>query len=258
MPLNNPAGLSTFIVCGNERIECLGSYPAFEYAGEHSLTKESVHHELLSGMQKGNLDSVTADAHGKIKKETVVLQGVSVTRVTFDIGAKWSNDLKEYAGTNSCQLPHVALVLSGTLRVVMDDGSQQDFSKNDVMLLPPGHDAWSVGSEPCVFVEFSRGNELLHWRSQPLKTCRSKRLLQAAEARRRTDIDRRDFGPTLTPVGVGGGGGDRHPATVTRDPPSLWSATVRRIVPSKMGPIEEGHQVNFAASGPEALTGARG
>jgi hypothetical protein len=110
-------------------------------------------------MQKGNLDSAKSDAHGKIKKETVALQGVSVTRVTFDVGAKWSNDLKGYAGTDSCKLPHVALVLSGTLRVVMDDGSQQDFSKNDVMLLPPGHDAWSVGNEPCVFVEFSRGND---------------------------------------------------------------------------------------------------
>jgi hypothetical protein len=73
------------------------------------------------GMQKGNLDSVKSDAHGKIKKETVTPQGV----------------LKDYAGTDSCQLPHVALVLSGTLRVVMDAGSQQDFSKNDVMLLPP-------------------------------------------------------------------------------------------------------------------------
>ena len=110
-------------------------------------------------MQKGNLDSIEADAHGKIKKQTVALSGVSVTRVTFGVGAKWSTDLKDYAGTNSCQLPHVALVLSGTLRVIMDDGSQQDFSRNDVMLLPPGHDAWSVGNEPCVFVEFSRGND---------------------------------------------------------------------------------------------------
>jgi len=124
--------------------------------------KTSLKEAIMSyfpGMQKGNLDSVKADAHGKIKKETVALQGVSVTRVTFDVGAKWSNDLKNYAGTDSCELPHVALVLSGTLRVVMDDGSQQDFSKNDVMLLPPGHDAWSVGDEPCVFVEFSRGND---------------------------------------------------------------------------------------------------
>ena len=39
------------------------------------------------GMQKGNLDSVKADEHGKIKKETVDLEGVSATRVTFDVGA---------------------------------------------------------------------------------------------------------------------------------------------------------------------------
>src|SRR5690242_7889676 len=31
--------------------------------------------------------------------------------------------------------------------------------KKDDMLLPHGHDAWSVGNEPCVFVEFSRGND---------------------------------------------------------------------------------------------------
>ncbi len=57
------------------------------------------------GMQKGNLDSIKADEHGKIRKETVALNGVSVTRVTFDVGAKWSNDLKDYAGTHSCELP---------------------------------------------------------------------------------------------------------------------------------------------------------
>ena len=58
-----------------------------------------------------------------------------------------------------CQLPHVALVLSGKLHVVMDDGSSEDFNKNNVMLVPPGHDAWTVGDEPCVFVEFSRGSD---------------------------------------------------------------------------------------------------
>ena len=102
------------------------------------------------GMQKGNLDSVKTDEHGKIKKETVSLQGVSVTRVTFDVGAKWSNDLKGYAGTDSCQLPHVALVLSGTLRVVMDDGSETEIGPGEVFAIPPGHDAEVVGDEICV------------------------------------------------------------------------------------------------------------
>jgi hypothetical protein len=110
-------------------------------------------------MQKGSLDAAKADTHGLIKKETVELNGVSVTRVTFGVGAKWSKDLKEYAGTHSCQLPHVAVVVAGTLHVEMDDGSVEEFSKNDIMMLPPGHDAWSVGSEACVFIEFSRGND---------------------------------------------------------------------------------------------------
>ncbi|HZA36147.1 MAG TPA: cupin domain-containing protein, partial [Vicinamibacterales bacterium] len=92
-------------------------------------------------------------------KETVALEGVSVTRVAFHPGARWSEDLKAYAGTKSCELPHVAVVLSGRLHVVMDDGSEEEFSTNDVMMLPPGHDAWCVGDEPCVFVEFSRGND---------------------------------------------------------------------------------------------------
>ncbi|MBD8688869.1 cupin domain-containing protein [Rhizobium skierniewicense] len=110
-------------------------------------------------MQIGCLDAIEPDVYGLIKKQTVDLEGVSVTRVTFSVGAKWSNDLKAVHGTESCILPHVGLVLSGVLRVRMNDGQEMDFGKNDVMLLPPGHDAWTVGDEPCVFVEFSRGND---------------------------------------------------------------------------------------------------
>lgn len=115
---------------------------------------------VLTAMQKGSLDAAEPDVHGRITKESVELEGVTVTRVTFNPGARWSADLKPYAGTDSCLLPHVGVVLDGTLRVVMDDGSEADFCANDVMLLPPGHDAWAVGERPAVFVEFSRGNDL--------------------------------------------------------------------------------------------------
>jgi hypothetical protein len=110
-------------------------------------------------MQKASLDDLPPDVHGKISKQTAHLDGVDVTRVTFDVGARWSTDLKPHAGTDTCSLPHVAVVLSGTLHVVMADGSEEDFSAGDVMLLPPGHDAWTLGDAPCTFVEFSRGND---------------------------------------------------------------------------------------------------
>ena len=67
--------------------------------------------------------------------------------------------LEGYAGTELCELPHVALIQQGTLRVVARDGSQEDYSAGDVMLLPPGHDAWTVGDGRGVFVEFSRGGD---------------------------------------------------------------------------------------------------
>ena len=79
--------------------------------------------------------------------------------MTFQAGARWSKDLKAYAGTDLCELPHVALVTAGTLRVVLSDGSQEDFSAGDVMLLPPGHDAWTVCEQACTFAEFSKGND---------------------------------------------------------------------------------------------------
>ena len=113
----------------------------------------------LATMQKANLEVAEEDVHGRIAKRSVVLDDVTVTRVTFGPGARWSEDLKPYAGTESCELPHVAVVEEGRLHVVMDDGSEEEFGAGDVMMLPPGHDAWSVGGERCVFVEFSRGND---------------------------------------------------------------------------------------------------
>lgn len=112
----------------------------------------------LPTMQKKNLDKPDeTEVHGKIKKDSLSLDTVEVTRVTFGVGAQWSEDLKEYAGTETCELPHVALVQSGRIKIVMDDGSEEEFGPNDIMMLPPGHDAWTVGEEPCVFVEFSEG-----------------------------------------------------------------------------------------------------
>src|SRR5437899_9434560 len=77
-------------------------------------------------MQQATLTAIPPDVHGKISKATASLDGLSVTRVTFGVGARWSTDLKHDAGTESCELPHIAYVVSGTLHVRMNDGSERD------------------------------------------------------------------------------------------------------------------------------------
>ena len=40
------------------------------------------------------------------------------------------------------------------MKVVMDDGTTRECKAADVSLLPPGHEAWVVGNEPVVVVDF--------------------------------------------------------------------------------------------------------
>jgi uncharacterized cupin superfamily protein len=63
--------------------------------------------------------------------------------------------VKPKAGTDSCQAAHLAYILSGRQKVVMDDGSELEFGPGDVVAIPPGHDGFVVGDEPCVFLDFA-------------------------------------------------------------------------------------------------------
>ena len=97
-------------------------------------------------------DEVRTFAKGKV--ELVNLGGVTVGRATFEPGWKWSEHVKPLAQTPSCLAPHFQYHLAGTLHVVMDDGTEVDLKAGDVSSLPPGHDAWVVGEEPVIVVDF--------------------------------------------------------------------------------------------------------
>jgi hypothetical protein len=92
-------------------------------------------------------------ANGKM--DIVQLSGVTVGRAEFRPGWQWSNDVKPIAGTDSCQTAHTGYVLSGRMHVVMDDGSELDVGPGDAVVIPPGHDAWIVGDETCVMLDWS-------------------------------------------------------------------------------------------------------
>jgi class 3 adenylate cyclase len=86
--------------------------------------------------------------------EIVELDDTVVGRMTYEPGWRWSTDVRPIAGTETCQYHHLGMTLSGRLRAQMADGTELELDPGDVFEIPPGHDAWVVGDEPWVSVDF--------------------------------------------------------------------------------------------------------
>lgn len=93
------------------------------------------------------------------RAEVVTVGGVTAMYVTFEPGWTWSNSIKAVAGGDCCEVSHKWYVLSGRMRMRMQDGRELEWKAGDVGVVPPGHDAWVVGDEPFVFVDFEGGAE---------------------------------------------------------------------------------------------------
>ena len=88
------------------------------------------------------------------RAEILKVGGAEVGRLVFQPGWRWSKDLQSIAKTRSCEAPHFQYHVSGKLAIKMDDGREFVAGPGDVTSLPSGHDAWVVGNEPVVVVDW--------------------------------------------------------------------------------------------------------
>lgn len=112
---------------------------------------------VMGGLIRKSLDSpeeVRPFEKGTGQLELVGLESGPVGRATFEPGWRWTEHVKPIAGTDSCQAPHLGYFVSGRMKVVMDDGEETEFGPGDVGIIPPGHDAWVLGDEPCVVIDW--------------------------------------------------------------------------------------------------------
>lgn len=90
----------------------------------------------------------------KTRVDLVNVEGATVGRYTFEPGWRWSDHIKPVAKTDSCQVDHIGYVVQGKLNVRHDDGTEAEIGPGSVYHIHPGHDAWVVGDQAFVSVEF--------------------------------------------------------------------------------------------------------
>ena len=96
--------------------------------------------------------------HGRLKKAKFNLQTLvilAIGRGILEPGWSWEKCVKPIVNTKSCEAPHTQYIVSGRIRVKMDDGSEEEFGRGDAAIIPPGHNAWVVGNEPVVAIDFT-------------------------------------------------------------------------------------------------------
>ena len=78
----------------------------------------------------------------------------AIGRLVLEPGWRWSQDVKPVAGTEWCEAPHLQCHVSGTIHVRMADSTEFDVGPGGLSSPPAGHDAWVVGDEPAVLVDY--------------------------------------------------------------------------------------------------------
>ncbi|MEK7248624.1 MAG: cupin domain-containing protein [Chloroflexota bacterium] len=99
----------------------------------------------------------TPDEQQEVDKASVAtlnMSGGPVERSTLKSGWRWSEHIKPMAGTELCEVNHFGYIVSGQLGIRLVDGTELVARAGDVIAVPAGHDAWVIGDEPVVAIDW--------------------------------------------------------------------------------------------------------
>lgn len=105
-------------------------------------------------------DETRTFEHGRL--DLIRIGDSDIGRLTLEPGWRWSQHVRPIAGTQWCEAPHFQFHVSGTLHVAMADGTEFDAGPGEVTALPQGHDAWVIGDEPVVVVDWWGASNYAH------------------------------------------------------------------------------------------------
>lgn len=144
------------------RITSQTSLQAWDEETQAAATQEATAAGRPEHLDFSAPDEIRTFPNGRV--EIVNAGGGVVGRLVLEPGWRWSQDVKPLAGTEWCEAPHFQYHVSGTIRIRMADGTEFDAKAGDITVLPSGHDAWVVGDEPVVAIDWQGA---LHYGEKP-------------------------------------------------------------------------------------------
>jgi class 3 adenylate cyclase len=111
---------------------------------------------VVSGLLIKNLnspDSVLEDP--LMRADAVEIGDFTVYREVDQPGWRWSTHHRNLVGTEWCEARHVGVAIAGRFGVLLRDGTSGEIGPDDVFEIPPGHDAWTIGDEPALVIEWT-------------------------------------------------------------------------------------------------------
>jgi quercetin dioxygenase-like cupin family protein len=99
----------------------------------------------------GSPDTTRVFVDGSMRG-VVDLNGVRIGRGVYKPGWRWSQHVQPLLGKPSSA--HTGYVISGRMVVRASDGTEAELGPGDAFVADENHDAWVLGDEPCVALDF--------------------------------------------------------------------------------------------------------
>lgn len=116
------------------------------------MSTETSTEQMVEQRDFADPDEVRTFDYGRV--ELIKVGGMEIGRLVLSPGWRWSEHVKPIAGTDLCEAPHFQYHVAGTLRLRTADGREFDAEPGQVTSLPAGHDAWVVGDQDVVIVDW--------------------------------------------------------------------------------------------------------
>jgi hypothetical protein len=89
-----------------------------------------------------------------VEVDVVAAGNGRIKRVVYPPGYRWSTHLKPSVDTELCMHAHVGFLVRGHMQGEYADGCTFEFIAPQAVVVEPGHDAWVVGDERAVLIQF--------------------------------------------------------------------------------------------------------